>query len=374
MESREESLFLKDYFNIIIKRKGIIFLVIMFFIITASMINIFTKPVFQATTTILIFPWGIQQSIFGGIGSSSIFGGADEIETHIQMIKSYNVAQGVAEKIPPDFIKKTANNNKNGVKNNNGILNFFNRIFLKLIQSENVEVKEENYKDEHFEEPHLNDVIVKKIRNSIIVNSIKNTNMIEISCETQNAELSAEIANITASVFIEKALIINRSNISKGKIFIEEQLVEKEKELIDMEEELQFIKSSKEFEDKDNRLANLERMIRVSENVYILLLEKYQEAKINEVMEFGGITIIDKALVPTEPVKPKKLSNLIVGGILGIMLSMVIAFFLEYIDHTIRNVKDIERHLELPVIGVIPCQGNHKKEIKVKRFFKENDK
>jgi uncharacterized protein involved in exopolysaccharide biosynthesis len=58
-------------------------------------------------------------------------------------------------------------------------------------------------------------------------------------------------------------------------------------------------------------------------------LEKYQEARINEVMEFRDIRIIDKALAPDEPIKPRKMVNLAIGGILGLMLGVMLVFFRE---------------------------------------------
>ena len=83
-------------------------------------------------------------------------------------------------------------------------------------------------------------------------------------------------------------------------------------------------------------------------------MERYQEARINEVMEFIDIRIIDEALAPNEPIKPRKMLNIAIGGLLGLILGTILAFFLEYMDNTIKNAKDIERFLDLPVLGIIP--------------------
>jgi uncharacterized protein involved in exopolysaccharide biosynthesis len=106
--------------------------------------------------------------------------------------------------------------------------------------------------------------------------------------------------------------------------------------------------------DKELHLARLERAVKVSENIYLLLLEKYQEARINEVMELGDIRIIDKALAPDEPIKPNQKLNLAIGGVLGVMLGVMLVFFMEYLDNTIKTADDIERYLGLPVLGLIP--------------------
>ena len=228
---------------------------------------------------------------------------------------------GIFEKVQAENIEKKR-------ESFGWLMNFLDRLYSKIknvIASIIVGTKDKNNNIEV--ESHLKDTI-KKIRDSITVNSVKDTNMIEISCENNNPELAAEIVNTIATVFVVKSLIINRSKASEVKKFIEEQLLEKEKELTKEEEKLEYERSL-ELPDKELRLARLERAVRVSENIYLLLLEKYQEARINEVMELGNISIIDKALAPDEPIKPRKVLNLAIGGILGLMLGVMLVFFKE---------------------------------------------
>jgi uncharacterized protein involved in exopolysaccharide biosynthesis len=49
-------------------------------------------------------------------------------------------------------------------------------------------------------------------------------------------------------------------------------------------------------------------------------------------MEFRDIRIIDKALAPDGPIKPRKILNLAIGGILGLMLGVMLVFFMEQWD------------------------------------------
>ena len=368
-EMEEEEMSLQDYIRVLRKRKWTIFKVIITALLAVLIVNFFMPPVYKATTTILISQSGAQQAIFGGAESNLIFGGADEIETQIEILKSYSIAQGVAEKLSADIFEKVKAENYEKKKESFGwLINILDRLYLKIknvVASIIIVNKDKNNNIEV--ESHLKDTI-KQIRDSVTVNSVKNTNMIEISCENNNPELAAEIANTIAAVFVDKSLIINRSKASEVKKFIEEQLLEKEKELTEEEEKLQY-ERLEELPDKELRLARLERAVRVSENIYLLLLEKHQEARINEVMEFGDIIIIDKALAPDEPIKPRKMLNLAIGGILGLMLGVMLVFFMEYMDNTIKNTEDVERILNLPILGVIPKDTPEKKK---KRKHKTN--
>nr|WP_254906557.1 Wzz/FepE/Etk N-terminal domain-containing protein [Clostridium tyrobutyricum] len=71
----------------------------------------------------------------------------------------------------------------------------------------------------------------------------------------------------------------------------------------------------------------------------------------------GDIQIMDRAQIPNEPVKPKKTLNVAIAFFLGLIVSVGLSFLLEYQDNTIKTEDDIDRYLELPVIGVIPKNG-----------------
>ncbi|WP_147566378.1 YveK family protein [Clostridium tyrobutyricum] len=71
----------------------------------------------------------------------------------------------------------------------------------------------------------------------------------------------------------------------------------------------------------------------------------------------GDIQIMDRAQIPNKPVKPKKTLNVAIAFFLGLIVSVGISFLLEYQDNTIKTEDDIDRYLELPVIGIIPKTG-----------------
>ena len=98
-EIEEEEMSLQDYVRVLRKRKWTIFAIVIIALLAVLIVNFFTSPVYKATTTILISQSGVQQAIFGGVEGNSIFGGADEIKTQIEILKSYSIAQGVAEKL-----------------------------------------------------------------------------------------------------------------------------------------------------------------------------------------------------------------------------------------------------------------------------------
>lgn len=345
----------KEYFEILLRKKWIIFLSIIITIIIIYIFNSLMLPVFRATTTLLITGGGAQQSVLGDSKINPIFGSIETVETFIEILKSHNVAQGVAEKLPHGIFNKAQTE---ALREKKGNLKWPLSTLFNLYYNNNSpvssEIIESNGNKDILEPMNITKEIIENVKNSTFVKTLKPTNIIEISCENNSPELAAQMANTTALVFMEQYNLINRSNASKTKEFIEEQLLQKENELSGLEEELKYFTDLRNNPEKEFQLARIERNMRVSENVYMLLLEKYQEARIDEVMEFRDIIIIDKANVPDKPVKPRKMLNLIIGGLFGIVLGCIIAFFLEFIDKTIKKPEDVERTLNLPVLGTIP--------------------
>jgi len=101
-------------------------------------------------------------------------------------------------------------------------------------------------------------------------------------------------------------------------------------------------------------LTGLERQARVHEQTYMMLLDKYEEMSLLKEMKVSRLQIIDQAELPGAPISPKKKRTLIFGFMLGVGLGIGIAFFLEYLDDSIKLKEDVDKYLALPIIGAIP--------------------
>jgi capsular polysaccharide biosynthesis protein len=68
----------------------------------------------------------------------------------------------------------------------------------------------------------------------------------------------------------------------------------------------------------------------------------------------SNIRIVEQATAPLDPVKPNKKKNFLLSLILGLFGGIGVAFFLEYLDQSIRTEEDVENYLGLPVLSIIP--------------------
>ena len=66
------------------------------------------------------------------------------------------------------------------------------------------------------------------------------------------------------------------------------------------------------------------------------------------------VEIVDRAVPSARPARPNKPLNIALGIIIGLVVGVGLAFFIEYLDTSVKTIDDVERSLQCPVLGVIP--------------------
>lgn len=107
--------------------------------------------------------------------------------------------------------------------------------------------------------------------------------------------------------------------------------------------------------DKELELARLMRNAKVSEDIYVMLKQKYEEVRITESMRSADVKVIDAAVTPEKPVRPRRVFNMVIAAFLGLMAGVGLALLFEYLDTTIKDRTEAEKVLGLPVLGQIPA-------------------
>lgn len=99
--------------------------------------------------------------------------------------------------------------------------------------------------------------------------------------------------------------------------------------------------------------ANLERERRANEKIYLMLLEKYQEALINEESQPNNVKIIDYGKVPSKPSKPNRFLIILIGLFVGLGLGYSFALLRNILDVSVKSPEELE-NIGISLIGWVP--------------------
>jgi capsular exopolysaccharide synthesis family protein len=105
----------------------------------------------------------------------------------------------------------------------------------------------------------------------------------------------------------------------------------------------------------------LKREIETNQSLYDSLIQSIKEQSVTEQVQNINVWVVEKAQTPRFPSKPNKKRNILLGIIMGLFGGVGLAFFLEYLDNTIKTPDDIEERYNIPVLTTILKSKNKNK-------------
>jgi uncharacterized protein involved in exopolysaccharide biosynthesis len=105
---------------------------------------------------------------------------------------------------------------------------------------------------------------------------------------------------------------------------------------------------------KEIQYGILKRDADSNQQLYDVLLKRLKETGLSQGLDSSNVRIVEPAVTPIHPIKPRKTLNLAVGVVLGLATGLVLAFFIEYMDDTVRAPEHVEQTIGVPVFALIP--------------------
>ncbi len=340
----EEELDITDLVGMVLKRFWLIVATAFLGLVAAVLVNIFMRPVYEATVLMMINQENagkLDDSTYGSFASME-----DYYRTQYQLLESRSLLEDVYKKLDLRQYEE----------------------FSKGIVS---------------------------LRKALKIKPVTRSRLVNVRARSYDPSLATDIANTLANTFVQE----NVSNrISMGQDIIRAlestEMNAKDQELLNSMPQVvnsDFIKSLKQQEASLERtlaqlsakytaqhpeVVSVSRQLAATKNqIAVETRRLVQSIKIELSGQFSGnnVRVVDPAILPKVPVLPRKLINLVVGIFGGALLGLLLAFLVEFLDQTIKTSEDLEKKLSLPFLGFVPHEKLKKKESEYAPMLKEGN-
>jgi uncharacterized protein involved in exopolysaccharide biosynthesis len=112
-----------------------------------------------------------------------------------------------------------------------------------------------------------------------------------------------------------------------------------------------------ELNNTEFKMVDLQRELSLLESKYRKYSENLEQTRVEQALlnnKISNISVVQAPITLPEPVKPRKALNIGLGIILAIFGGIGLAFFWEWLDHSLKTPRDVEEKLKLPVLASIP--------------------
>jgi capsular exopolysaccharide synthesis family protein len=341
--SQEEVIDLARYWRILMQRKWAILGLAFIFSVLATFIVYTTKPVYSASTTILIESKQAY-SIKEVYSLNTKF--AEYFLTQFEILKSRDIATKVVDQLglrtDPEFDPGQQSS-------------FFPKISLSaLLPAEPIKEKSA----ELIEAKRMTRV-VNKFVGRLTISPVRKTQLVKVRFESTSPRLAAEVVNTMAAVYINGHLEANLDTMRQattklGELKSKLDASEQKLQAYQDREGLIYASGAETPKEKLFKLRELARETQTNRKLYDLFSTRIKEASENNDFQSAHARVVETAQPPISPIKPKKGLIIIIALIIGGMIGIVIAFLLDALDSTLKTPLNVRDHLRQPLLGILP--------------------
>jgi len=327
---------LSYYVELVLRRRWIVLSVFASVVIATALITFNTRPVFQAQSLLVIEKERGNNTIYQG-GPTVERGNDDYYQTQYKLLKSEALLKTVYKRLNLESIPEFA-----------GVYGYL------------------------------------KLNKPVAIAPVPRSRLVYIKVDAYDPMLAANIANMVANVFIEQnlsnqlfiskdvlnALQAERSGNQSRAIYESLPAVVNNTLIMDLKRESaklqsQVAEASGRYTPKHPQVLALTANLQAVQNQIKIETDKViQSLKIDLSGQLMGnnIRLIDAAMPPLKPIKPRKLFNMLLSVIGGLVLGLFAAVLVEFIDQTVRTQEDVENKLGLPFLGIVPMTRQSKEQ------------
>lgn len=388
----QDTLDLREFWKTLARQKKLVLGITGATLLLALLLTLLSSPVYRATSTLQIERESTKVVNVDFLNSGDIRDTRDFYETQFQLIKRYSLIEKVIDKLnlTDDVIRQSLFGKIKNLFSSVNDTNTKAALANAIIENLNIEpIKNSRLVAVNFDASSPEKAA--EVANAIVEEFVatKRAERLEatggaqtfLQQQIQDAKSKLQESERALNSYAKDNTIINlddkESTTSTHKIMrLSEELVKAESEAIIIETDparqselaaarkrAELLRDALSEEEKkalvyqDSRVTynTLEREVETNQALYQGLLQRLKEINVAGEAASNNLSIIDKALPPLHKFKPKLSTNLAFAGLLGLFLGIAAAFMREFMDDSVKDINELERETQLPVLGLIPA-------------------
>jgi len=160
-------------------------------------------------------------------------------------------------------------------------------------------------------------------------------------------QAAAQLQDLRANENVERAKVVQMSALDLEAAVRQENLM---RAALDHQEKLVNGDTQQLLQD-----GILKRDVELDKQLYEGLLRQMNEAGISSKLDEPSTRVVESALVPEVSIRPRVAYNLVLGAFAGLSLAIGFVFFQEHIQDTFQTEDELQMHLHLPLLAVVPA-------------------
>ncbi|NBA96531.1 polysaccharide biosynthesis tyrosine autokinase [Pseudomonas sp. R5(2019)] len=125
---------------------------------------------------------------------------------------------------------------------------------------------------------------------------------------------------------------------------------------------------------KEFKLRELQREVDGNRALYDTFMTRLKETAATSDLDSANARVVDQAVVPSEPIKPKKSLIVAIAALLAGFIGVGLALLLDMLNNTFKSTEQVEGRLNIPVLGILPLMKSQERSDLARLFTTDKDK
>ncbi|WP_439862020.1 GumC family protein [Pseudomonas sp. MBLB4136] len=125
---------------------------------------------------------------------------------------------------------------------------------------------------------------------------------------------------------------------------------------------------------KEFKLRELQREVDANRALYDTFMTRLKETAATADLQSANARVVDQAVMPTEPVKPKKALIVAIAALLAGFVGVGLTLLLDALNNTFKSTEQVEGRLNIPVLGILPLMKTVERKDLARMFTRNQDK